>query len=355
MCFVVSVARDSAENYDCIGKIHVYAIVETILYRSAERKVYISCDIIVRNDAVDPVDVVLTHPDDVEGRLATSDWFPEPNREVDERMDLVRRIYGKYWEVVAKDCSIRFLNPTRSPVGTHDPAKRIEARALGFSKVPGPSDFIHVNPRHVIPQDECFGTCRLRPYPEVPPPPSVESRPFSSFCLSLPAKSWVFARVSVFVERETYHRLIESGTPLGGARFAVIGPTRIIEQLKQDLKIAQPNNPFRDFLDNIEKHQVIPERYQIIIGQADVDRTSNQLVRVRPTSSVIRELCIPDYETRDRAMWFDAISTDFRIDLEYEERKHGQKRTRQWFYKRLSPVLANLTEAEQVSGAEKSS
>ncbi len=133
--------------------------------------------------------------------------------------------------------------------------------------------------------------------------------------------------MSVYVEGHTYGRLIEAGRQHGKPRFAVIGPSRILKQLDNDLKDFDPDGPAVGFLDQVHKGLVVPDHYQVIIGQPDVENTNNQLVQVRPQSSVTRELYIADDCARERALWFDADSTDFRIDLEYGRRK---QRVRKW-------------------------
>src|SRR6266851_89662 len=128
MCFLVSVSQ---ENHAVKKQIDIPVILETILYESAQRKVTVSCDMVVNNKAATPVVLYITHPDDVEGRLATEDWFSPPGVHPDHRATLVCAIYGKtFWAVSPEDRMLEFANPTESSVGSIGRETRLRAKAI---------------------------------------------------------------------------------------------------------------------------------------------------------------------------------------------------------------------------------
>lgn len=274
------------------------------------------------------LELELTHPDEVEGRLATEDWFP-PGEERDERMDLVQRVFGSCWQVDRGQRVLHFMDPYAYHGGGSS-VSPLAARALSFPDNPAGAA---QDPRHLNLGGEDAGylsTYGLKTEPSV-----GTRRVFSSFRLSLPAQQAVFARVSVYVRGEAYDRLIASKK----GRFAVVGPAQTLRELETEVLRSGTSSvgPYADALTRVKRALIKPARYHILIGQPALENAEDQLVRVRPTSSSIRELYIPDVDARERAFWFESPSADFQLHLEYVPRSDTPRRARQYFYKRLSP------------------
>lgn len=331
MCFLASLAHDYK---DLRRSVRVPILVETLLCESAARQVLVGCDLIVENRANGPADLFLTHPGDVEGRLATEDWFNTERPAPDERVVLVQQIYGKYWGLNVEERTLHFVNPVECPVGGH--ALGPPANALSFRPPRVLPRCPELAPAYVLPEAPYFGTYPLKRFPEAPD----GGRPFSAFCFNLPPRSQVFFRLTAVLAGDAYTRLVDRP---GGTTFDVIGPDQVLRRLDRDLTghtgVAQP---FEDFYGDLRAGHVEPEHYHVIIAQPDdanPQKRHNRLVGCRPTSPAVRELYILHDGARDRALWFDAVSADFRIILQYQDRP-GHPLTRQDFFKRLPPTFA---------------
>jgi hypothetical protein len=324
MCLLASVA---AEHRSFRHDIHIPIVVETLLYESASRSVLTACDLIVCNQSGARVDLFLTHPDDVEGWLATEDWFPElwDRPTADERMTLLRQIYGKYCHLDPPTRTLHFVNPVTCPIGAHDLPAAKPAHALSYR----PHDGSFKVDTEYLDSASCYrGANRMRQYPNGTGGP----RPFSAFRFNLGPNARVFFRLTTVIRHDAYNRLVDH--PGGRATFDVVGPEQVLGRLDRDVpNDAQVARPFQEFSAQLREGHVEPQHYHIIIAQAgpaDPGQRYNRLVGLRGTSPTIRELYVLDDNARNRALWFDAVSADFRMVLRYLDRP-GTDLTRQHF------------------------
>lgn len=332
MCIALSLSKSCR---DLLGVVDIPVVIETIQYLSTQRKVLIAFDLVIRNRASGdkPAWLLLTHIDDVEGQLATENWFPRDEKDSDARMRLLRRIYGKHWDIDPTARSLRYTDPIESLLGEPVQEQAIEAYALSYRPDIGagtavPTARPEVDPTLIDPRSRCFDTIRLQPVPEMglqltantENPTQQPVRPYSTFCLGpIPAGTSAFARMTLVIQGAAYGRLVQ---PEEGAPFEIVSGRLIREQIRSNMDSeaarTPPGSNFKRFFDENLNQGLDPTRYQIIIMQPLEGDHANHLVRFRLASPTISELPIADHRARDRALWFNAWSQEFRLVLRYE-------------------------------------
>ena len=284
--------------------------IETLLYRKSEFKVLIACDVIIRNTSKTTEQyVLLTHPDNVQGRLATEDWFPQEANS-DDRKRLIESVYGPSWSIDHGNRSLRFVDPANMSVAIAAEPLTVSRQELAGRKV---------HDECVYHEDEWLGTYRLKNCPQEIS--SVqEFQPYSTFLIGpIPPDTTVFARVTVVISDGAYKRLVLGAS--ADHTFTVVGPDRLFERLHfatfEENRGAHSYDTYRQFFDSeIATARIVPERYQVLIGQPQ--NNSDDAVLVRPTTSNVSEWFIPDDDARENALWYNARLQDFCLVLAYE-------------------------------------
>lgn len=335
MCIAINLLSSCRDRGgDLKQLIDIPIVVETLRYQSAARKVLIAFDMIVRNRAQKPVHLYLTHADNVEARLATEDWFPKKEAKSDDRMRLMRQIYGPYWKLERR--LLTYTDPIRGSLGAKGDNEPVEARPFIYCPrgVSVGSD-VGIDPSLIDATDEVFGTWRLKRQPQDDGPLNEAFRPFSTFQLGpIPPGVTIFARTTLVIRGETYTRLVQ---PEPGCPFPVVSAPKVVRQIEvsglPDF-VKDPHYPRyeRFFREDIQQDWIEPHRYHIIIAQPskqddrDEINPDDQLVKFRPASSSISELYIANHAARERALWFNTWSSDFRLILQYEGRREQPSR-----------------------------
>lgn len=333
MCIAISIP----DKFSAARRaVKVVAVVETLVYRSETQEVVISFDCIVRNEADYPVDLWVTHVDNVEGRLATEDWFSYSSFNGDERAELVASIHNGGWNFDGVNGILKYQDPIETFVDESENCDLV-ARALSFR-----NDQIHQDRATQVYSDlidfrappftesdrgACAPVYRLATFPKDPmrPEPNGDFLPYSTFRVgpiqSSRAGLGTMFRITVVIAREAYRRLIQ---PRDGASFGIYSSERVCNTVMDfALPRFERNRRFDEYKSFFEKEVVAslitPEKYQIVILQPTQEDTRRRCVIARPTSSRISQRVIQDSNLRKRAMWFNAWSSDFTMVLEYGE------------------------------------
>jgi hypothetical protein len=330
MCIAVSLPARSPSARE---QICVEAVIETLLFQSNLRQVVVSFDCIISNQSDEPVDVWMTHVDNVEGRLATEDWRSDRPEAVDERTFLLGAIHEGGWQANFATGLLRYRDPVHN---TDEPAT--VARMLSYRPahraVPElaqiHSDFIDTRSAPYLPpgRGEESAVYKLLSFPEASraTPLNCALLPFTTFRVGpiMPSEGGVATafRLTVLVANDSYFRLVQ---PQDEATFYVYGAERVLHEIQDENFPEFQRDPRQSeyqsfFASEIVKNLLTPAAYQVIIVQPPPGDRSRRCILARPTSPRISERVISDPAARQRALWFNAWSPDFSMALKYGDR-----------------------------------
>lgn len=337
MCVTVSLSRKSWRWREFVS---VPIVLETLEYRSDTREVIVSLDCVVRNSSDEPVDLWLTHVDNVEGRLATEDWFSLGSDAPDSRAQMISDIHAGCWNFDPKAGRLRYRDPVDVyPNSSESTGFALSAQPLSYRPEQIPSSTkrqLHSGSVDCTAEPYTVSNrsaYRLLPHPILPEGqvPKETALPYSAFSIGpiTPTGNCeaIFFRLTIVIAGDAYTRLVQ---PVDGAKFYVYSGNRVCDEIEDfglgRIRRRPYSDTFRSFFeDEIKSTKIEPEKYQIIICQPDNEMTDRQCVTVMPTSTRITQRTISGDRASERAMWFSAWASDFSMVLEYVA--HSPNRT----------------------------
>lgn len=319
--------------------VSVPIVLETLEYRSDTREVVVSIDCVVRNLSNEPINLWLTHVDNVEGRLATEDWFSLSDNVPDFRAQMISEIHDGCWDFDPDAGRLRYRDPIDAYPNTCESSGfALTAQALSYQP-----ERVRLNSRRQLYSDFIDMTAapftvanrsayRLRPFPSPPEPrtPNETLYPYSTFGVGPISPTAdceaLFFRLTIVIASDAYSRLVQ---PIDGEKFYVYSGKRVCEEIADFGLPRIRRRPHYDafckfYDDEIKSTRIEPEKYQIVICQPDPKIRNRKCVTVKPTSTRMSQRTISDDRVRDQAMWFSASSPDFSMVLEYVEPTHNR-------------------------------
>jgi len=339
MCIFLS---QRAKGKERNPQVRIHHVTEVVRYSSSRRVVQIAFDVVIENlDRQEHATVLGTHPDNVDGYLATGQWRTDDS----EHTRIVKQVYGDQWQVDwnVDGGQLHYTHPMPYPerIGGTASSGEVVAKPLldtVYAVEPDARDAEALRAGLIA-----EGDVRLQKYPlEADAVPANEYRPYSCFPIGpIPPGETIYARLFIVIQGDAYDRLVE---PRANSAFAVVSPERIRNHIENFALNTFRTTPqlyeiYQDTFDReITATSIPPDCYQVILLQsAD---PADRVVLFRPTNSDVSELYIGDEDAQDRALWFNAWSGNFLIVLKYGESNSGSRRD---FHQRLPKTVSAMS------------
>jgi hypothetical protein len=336
MCISISLPQ---EFHKFRNHVKIKIVIETLLYRSDLREVVLSFDCVVENWADEPIDLWMSHVDNVKACLGSEDWYSLGSNNPDKRATLVSEIYGECWDFDAASGSIAYrelatvddLPRSYATVGEllsfHDAA----FRPRSLDQINAAFVALDTQPFVVSGRSACAPIFRLRPFPSCgrAEKPNERVLPYTTVRVGpiKPSRNHLGTtfRLTLVIAKDAYTRLVQ---PEEDALFHIYSSDRLCNIVSDALLPRFMRDPRHDeyqefFVDEVLSSLLLPEVYQIVVGQPE-DEEQGRCILVHPSGSSITQRVIRDQKTRLKALWFNAWSSDFSMVLEYADREFSR-------------------------------